>query len=436
MDYQQAWTFLDQLQFFKIKLGLEAMRTFLGRLGHPEEAVPWLHIAGTNGKGSVGATLHACLEAAGLRTGLYTSPHLSSVRERFRIGSTFISREEFADLATEIAGVLDGDTITYFEFTTALAMLWFAREKTDLAILEVGMGGRLDATNVVSPRVSLITNVSMDHEQYLGDTLEAVAREKAGIIKTAPVVCASRDKRVIAVLEERCRATGAALRLIDRDFSGRLLDRGRWSYRGMAWFLDDLPLAMRGGYQVDNAALALAALEILAEQGIVLSKEQIATGLARTRWPGRLELLRLGADRKPVPDTAPCRWRFLLDGAHNPAGASALRSALEEEFSHRRLLLLWGAMADKDLGATLNAIAPLASQIWFTRAESQRSAEPEQLAAALAAPSETRFLLCPSVEKALEQACAEAEPEDLICVAGSLYLVGRVRQLLLGGLVP
>ena len=194
MNYQEAWDFLDQLQFFKIKLGLDSMNRFLERLGNPHRDLQCIHVGGTNGKGSVGATLCSILTAAGYQTGFYTSPHLSSVRERFRIGNSYISKEDFARLISKIHTVLDGGQITYFECTTTLALLWFAEQKVDCAILEVGMGGRLDATNVVTPLLSLITNVSMDHEQYLGHTLAEVSAEKAGIIKQGiPVVSGAAD---------------------------------------------------------------------------------------------------------------------------------------------------------------------------------------------------------------------------------------------------
>jgi dihydrofolate synthase/folylpolyglutamate synthase len=193
MNYKETWTFLDNLQFFKIKLGLESMRMFLEELDSPEEDLKFVHVAGTNGKGSVAVTLLTLLSKAGYKVGLYTSPHLSSVRERFRINDEYISEQEFAEEGSRIHDILAGRQITYFEFTTALALLWFARRKVDLAILEVGLGGRLDATNVITPLVSVITNVSMDHEMYLGNTLAEIAGEKAGIIKeNVPVISGHR----------------------------------------------------------------------------------------------------------------------------------------------------------------------------------------------------------------------------------------------------
>ncbi len=431
MDYREAWSYLDRLQFFKIKLGLESMNRFLGLLGEPHKRVPCVHIGGTNGKGSVAATLLSILSQAGFRVGLYTSPHLSSVRERFRIGEQFISQDDFARLTERIRRVLGRDQITYFEFTTTMAMLWFAEQEVDLALLEVGMGGRLDATNVVTPLVSVITNVSMDHEQYLGETLEQVAGEKAGIIKPGiPVVSGVADDISRAVIEKRCRRFASPLLLLGRDFRGKSRDRNRgtWEYTGLRQHYNDLPLAMRGGYQVANASLALATLELLAGHGLAGTEADIRHGLAATRWPGRLESF------TTVNGNRPGR-RFLLDGAHNPAGVRALTDALQEEFSFNRLILVWAAMTDKDIHSTLAAVAPLAHRIIFTRPESERSARPEALCNLLPAEQQKSAHCTDSVAQALELAMDTASEQDLICVAGSLYLVGRARQLLLGSLV-
>src|SRR5210317_1591628 len=225
MNYSELWTFLDNLQFFKIKLGLESMRFFLEELGSPEKELKYVHVAGTNGKGSVAVTLLTLLAKAGYTVGLYTSPHLSSVRERFRINDEYISEKEFAQEGSRIHEILGDRQITYFEFATALALLWFARRKVDLVILEVGLGGRLDATNVITPLVSVITNVSMDHEMYLGNTLAEIAAEKAGIIKEkVPVVSAvgtgetEEEKVVLDVVERFCHKIKAPLFLHGRDF--------------------------------------------------------------------------------------------------------------------------------------------------------------------------------------------------------------------------
>ncbi|WP_456385922.1 bifunctional folylpolyglutamate synthase/dihydrofolate synthase [Desulfolithobacter sp.] len=442
MNYNDAWAFLDQLQFFKIKLGLEAMHNFLDRLDNPQQELACIHIGGTNGKGSVGATLAAILTRAGYKTGFYTSPHLSCVRERFRIDDRCISEQEFARQATRIRDALGGNQITYFEFTTALALGWFAERKVDLAILEVGMGGRLDATNVITPLISVITNVSMDHEQYLGTTLTQVAREKAGIIKQGiPVVCGVADREPLAVMEDTCNARSAPLYLAGRDFQGVLTSRRdrSWQYHGLDLHrLDNLPLAMKGGYQVGNAAMALAAIQLLGKNGFDVREKHIRAGLAATRWPGRLEEFWRDRDGKiflTAPDDG-SGHHFLLDGAHNPAGVAALRQALNEDFTHRDLILVWGAMADKDLGRTLEVIAPLARNIIFTRPESERSATASQLLDAL--PPELRYKTraADSVAESLDLAMELADPADLICIGGSLYLVGGARRILLGELCP
>ncbi len=433
MNYQDAWSFLDQLQFFKIKLGLESMNRFLWRLDNPHKNLPCIHIGGTNGKGSVGATLCAILSAAGYKVGLYTSPHLSSVRERFRINNSYISQNDFAREMKRIHHVLGDNQITYFECTTTLAMLWFARQNVDLALFEVGMGGRLDATNVITPLVSVITNVSMDHEQYLGNTLKEVACEKAGIIKTnITVVSGVADDASRQVVVQRCQEENAPLYLYGRDFSGQYensqKDQWQFTVPGNIQYTG-LPLAMRGSYQLANAALALATIQLLPDK-YNIKPESIRNGLANTRWPGRLESFTLpfpAGNRKKT-------LHFLLDGAHNPAGVKALQLALQDDYTYKRLIIVWGAMADKDLQKTLQTIQPLVDVLIFTSPASERSASAESLQAVLDPSNDMATILTQSVAEALDRATEMAEADDLICVAGSLYLVGEARHILLGGL--
>ncbi len=450
MDYNEAWAFLDNLQFFKIKLGLDSMSRFLDKVGNPQENLRFIHIAGTNGKGSVAATLLTILTKGGYKTGLYTSPHLSSVRERFRINDTYISREEFAEHASSIRKILNGQQITYFEFTTALALLWFAASKVDAVILEVGLGGRLDATNVITPLVSVITNVSMDHEAYLGDTLELIASEKAGIIKEkVPVVSGAIDEIPEAVIKRKCLEKNAPLYLLDRDFS---LDE-EMNYHGIDRSLPSLEgisLSLRGRHQKTNTALALAAQEILASKGFPVSGKIVREALPEVRWPGRLEYFCLPAYpaaggptaeklQIPCPETrrekGDAVHRFLLDGAHNPAGAISLKESLRSDFSYRNLILVWACMSDKDVARTLAEIAPMADSIIFTMPESERSATAAQLTKLLPDQLKNRALSASSVDEALQKARKIATEEDLILVAGSLYLIGAAREILLGGIV-
>ncbi len=451
MNYQDSWTFLDNLQFFKIKLGLDTMSMFLKELGSPEKDLKFVHIAGTNGKGSVAVTLLTLLAKAGYKVGLYTSPHLSSVRERFRINSDFISENEFAEAATRIHDILDGRQITYFEFTTALAMLWFTRQDVDLAILEVGLGGRLDATNVVTPLVSVITNVSMDHEAYLGDTLAEVASEKAGIIKQGiPVISGvgfgenTDEQVVLGVVEDKCREKHAPLNLHMRDFFVEQADGDTWDYwamkrKGCCQLREKivgLSSNLRGRYQMVNTGVALATLELLDQHGFTVDDTAIREGLKEVAWPGRLEHFCLSReDEVRVKNGTQNSICYLLDGAHNPAGVESLREALENDFDYDRLILVWGAMEDKDLSKTLPVIGPQADILILTMVESERSAEPDQLLALLPSDIQDQTICESSLTAALAKAAELAGDNDLICIAGSLYLIGEARKQLLGEII-
>lgn len=445
MTYQESISFLDNLQLHKIKLGLEAMCSFLTRVGQPERQLKIVHVAGTNGKGSVSVSLLTILQQAGYKVGLYTSPHLSSVRERFRIDNRYISEEEFAHYAGRIVEALGDDTITYFEFTTALAMLWFAESDLDLVILETGLGGRLDATNVASPLVSIITSISMDHETYLGNTLTEVAGEKAGIIKkNVPVVAAGGEKEIVSVLKETAERNSAPLYMLGDEFCYSGASNEDWSWESSRPELGPpvhhLRCSMRGAYQRENGSLVIAALRILVnDAGFVVSDEAVQTGMGKVVWPGRLEYLVLDRSTRELTDGSdaktPHTVRYLLDGAHNPEGVKNLALTLREEYTYRNLILVWGAMNDKDIAGGLARVLPLADSLILTRPEGERSAEPEELAAFLPEEERSRAILARDVHDGLERAEGLASPDDIIVVAGSLYLVGAVRAYLAGELV-
>ena len=444
MDYKEAWSFLDDLQFFKIKLGLESMTAFLDNVGQPHEGLKFVHVGGTNGKGSVAANLLTTLAMGGYKVGLYTSPHLSSVRERFRINNYYITKEDFARHATTIKDSLDGKQITYFEFTTALAMLWFAEQEVDLAIMEVGLGGRLDATNVITPLVSIITNVSMDHEAHLGSSLGEIAFEKAGIIKPGvPVVSGVASDESLQVVEGACLERGSLLLLLGRDFYPEFESPDTWTYRNVKGrSLRGLSSGLVGSYQVDNCAMAVATLEILEEKGFQIRDDLIRHGLEDVHWPGRLENFCLS---EPGMDLVNCEdldendmdgmRRYLLDGAHNPAGVKSLLEYLEVRDDFRDLVMVWANMSDKNYVPTLLRIAPYCRLLIFTRPEEERSALPEDLMTALPEILQERAVIVESVEKALGTARQMSDSRDLICVSGSLYLVGVARHILLGGIV-
>ncbi|MEN8135745.1 MAG: folylpolyglutamate synthase/dihydrofolate synthase family protein [Thermodesulfobacteriota bacterium] len=444
MDYREAWSYLDDLQFFKIKLGLDSMTAFLAGVGQPQESLKFIHVAGTNGKGSVSANLLTILARAGYKVGLYTSPHLSSVRERFRINDSYISEEEFARQATLIRDSLAGRQITYFEFTTALALLWFAEREVDIVILEVGLGGRLDATNVVTPLLSIITNVSMDHEAHLGNTLIEVAFEKAGVIKPGvPVVSGVTADESLQVVETACLDKGAPLYLLGRDFQHQSTAATHWSFVASPGgrTITGLHSGLAGGYQVANSAVALAALDIIGGKGFPVDDDTIRSALSEVRWPGRLEAFCLSEPELIEMDcpgdgvTQSDFRRYLLDGAHNPAGVEALIEYLRSRDDFNNLLMVWASMGDKDYSPSLAAVAPLCSRLIFTRPEEERSAHPDVLVEALPAEFRERAHSIEGVAEALAKARQIAASNDLICVAGSLYLIGFARTILLGEIV-
>lgn len=422
--YIEACRYLDDLQMHKIKLGLEAMRSTLAALGSPEEKCPAVHVAGTNGKGSVCSMLRSIMSGAGYKTGLYTSPHLSSVRERFRIDDQFISEADFTRLMETIRQSLGGHTITYFECTTVLAFLWFAEQGCDLVILETGLGGRLDATNVISPLLSIITTISLDHEQFLGTSVEEVAFEKAGIVKPhIPVISGVEDPQAWQVISRTCSERQAALSQKDKDF---LLDRepdGPWVWKSTdaQVRLNLMDLDQPNHWQVDNICCAVAAAVQLRSSGFTVGAATIDNGLARSTWPGRMELV-----ETPL--------RFLLDGAHNQAGVDCLLKSLKR-YRYDRLYVVWASMADKSYETMLNDVARVADMLLLTRPESERAAPPQDLYDQLQDVEGKEVRLCATVDNALRLVQEQATVDDLVVVAGSLYLIGEFRKLLVGEVV-
>ncbi|MBU2055592.1 MAG: bifunctional folylpolyglutamate synthase/dihydrofolate synthase [Proteobacteria bacterium] len=414
MTYRDTLKYLSSLNRMGIRLGLDPIRSLLERLDNPQNSFPSVLIAGTNGKGSVAAMTAAILSAGGFRTGLYTSPDLIDFRERIRIDGRMIGRREVCICAEQVKGQISED-MSYFEFLTAMAFLHFRRRQVDIAVLEIGMGGRLDATNVVSPLVSIITNISLDHREYLGGTLAEIAREKGGIIRERGIcLTAARQKLVIETLAAICRERGAALYRLGKDIRTTIHRDGTFSYRGIGQRHERLICPLAGRHQFKNAALALGAVELLGDAGYSVPGRAISEGLKRTRWEGRLEVLR----RAPL---------LLVDGAHNPAGVAVLCRALERDFPRRRLFLIFGVMGDKDYLRMAKRLFPLADRVFLTCPYSERVLPPAALL-----PAARRFH--PAVEvvenpgDALQRALSLAGKEDLVCAAGSLYLVGEIKK--------
>jgi len=442
--YRETLAYLFGLQRFGIKLGLANITALLKRLGDPHNRLPAVHIAGSNGKGSTAAFLASLLRRAGYRVGLYSSPHLVDFSERIQVDGSPISTERVVHWTATIREAVekmekegklwpgsalqslpkDFDprkaTVTFFEFTTAMAFLHFREMKVDIAVLETGMGGRLDATNVIDPLLCLITSISPEHQQYLGNSLLKIAREKAGIIKpNRPLLTSASQSRVESLLREKCQELNAAFYVLGKDFSGKELDPQVMDFQGRSHRWEELRLGLAGSHQVVNASLALAAMEVLMESGYPAEERQLRQGLVAVRWPGRLELV----GEHP---------RILLDGAHNPGATKALREALRAGFPRRRLILILGIMSDKEIRRMMADLVPLADRLILTQPKMDRAASLETLRSQ-ASPFQKPMMEVAEVSDALRQALAEAGEDDLILVTGSLFTVGEARVYLTDG---
>ncbi len=423
-DLAQALSWVFDLQKFGVKFGLSSTLDLLARLGLPYQEGRYLHIAGTNGKGSVAAILSAVLTRAGYPAGLFTSPHLVSFQERLRLRDQDISADRLLSLINRVRSVVDqGEPPTFFEFATVMAFLYFLEEGADPIILETGMGGRLDATNIVTPLLAVITNLSRDHQDYLGRGLLAIAAEKAGIIKEkTPLITYARQPSVVELFRRRCQELEAPLYLGGVDFRTRGTSGGRFGYRGLNRVMKGLTLNLKGSHQYRNAAVALAVLELLEQRGWAIGETAIREGLAEARWPGRLE--EVAQDR-----------RILLDGAHNPAAALSLAQALKliqkPSRDNGRLFLVMGIMADKDVDTILARLLPLAQMVIFTQPRYFRAAATADLARRAQA-YDLEVLQVPRVSEAIRRAQALAGPRDRIVITGSLFTVGEAKEYFQG----
>jgi dihydrofolate synthase/folylpolyglutamate synthase len=402
---------------FGIRPGIDRIRLLLNRLGNPEQSFRSIHVVGTNGKGSTSAFLASILAAAGLRTALFTSPHLVSFSERFRINRREISPQRLEKLLpTVLSAAPDGTT--FFEIVTALAAVYFSEERVDMVILEAGMGGRSDATAALPGIMTLITPISLDHCEYLGATLADIAAEKAGIAETdTPVIIGHQTEEVQHAIKGCFPLNRPDLIWTDAAVTARWNSDGTLDYRGIHQTLERLAPGIRGRYQAENAALALAAAESLAPAGIHLSASVLRSGISSAQWPGRMELI---AGDPPL----------LLDGAHNPAGAQALAEALVD-FRYRKLLLVLGAMADKDHHLFLSVLAPLAATCYCVTPAIDRALDDAHLAAVITGLGYPA-VACGTVAEGIEAARRDAGDGDLVLVCGSLFTVGEAKAWLAG----
>ena len=402
--------------------GLERIEALLEALRHPERRFSIVQVGGTNGKGSVSVMVASVLKAAGLSVGLYTSPHLCSFRERVRVNSQPIPQEAVVEGVERLWPLIQQLDPTVFEAVTALALAYFARQGVNLAVLEVGMGGRLDATTVGTPRVSVITPIDYDHQAFLGRSLEEIAAEKIAIVRSGRAVAAAQAPAVMELLCQRAASVGVPLWLERRELTVKLLSRDLSGQRllvsGPGWRVDDLFLPLLGSFQPQNALLAVAAVKALASTGIRVSDVAIREGLGRVRWPGRFQLV----GREP--------W-VVLDGAHNPAGAQALAVSLREAFGDQAKTVLLGISADKDKAGILKAVSPIASRLILTASTHPRATPPEELRALLP-PTEGRVEVIKCVDEALRVALSPPQT-PIVCVTGSLFTVADVLTGMRGG---
>jgi dihydrofolate synthase/folylpolyglutamate synthase len=411
------------LRRFGIILGLETIKRILSALGNPQENFTSIHVAGTNGKGSVASALSSILHESGYKVGLYTSPHLVRFNERICINNCQISDADVVKSYKAVQQVHHGDrSPTFFEFATAMALYEFGRQKVEWAVIETGMGGRYDATNIITPAISIITNVSMEHRDYLGNTLAQITREKAGIIKQrTPVVTAVKQKQAQSVIQRVAHKNSAPVFMLGKNFTVRRNRTGYFSYYGIENTWHDLQTPLLGHYQVQNAALALAASELLNKLKAEISFKSIKNGLTKTRWPGRLEIV----SDKPL---------VILDGAHNLIAARNLSKFLAANLVNRRIILVVGILDDKPYESMLKSLLPVCSRAIITRAKTDRALPPQKLYAT-AKKIISDVTTVADVAKAAKHAIETAGPDDVVCIAGSLYVVGEAKEAIEKGLV-
>ena len=434
MTYAEATEFLFGLRRFGWRPGLATVERLLALVGAPQAGLACVHVGGTNGKGSTAAMLDAIFREAGQRTGLYTSPHLLSFTERIRVDGTPIGEAEIVALTERLKSLASAHFApetteppdgclphpTFFELTTAMAFLHFRQRAANVAVIEVGLGGRLDATNVIRPRVAAITNIALEHQEYLGCTPAEIAREKAGIIKAGVPVVTGAQGEALQVIRQTAAGLDAPLTVVRESYRWTIRESGFarqiFDLRGPRGEYEGLCIPLAGRHQVENAVLATAVAETLAERGVFLDEVAIRRGLAEVEWPGRLQVVR---DRP----------RIVLDGAHNPAGAEALAAFLAGRRAEiQRLVLVFGVLKDKDWKAMLGQIGPLADEIILSHPPTVRAADPADLLPM--ARQYARVTIAPDVAEALRLARATARETDTILVTGSLYTVGAALRIL------
>ncbi|GEN33018.1 bifunctional folylpolyglutamate synthase/dihydrofolate synthase [Aneurinibacillus danicus] len=424
----QALSWLAGLERFSVRPGLARMEYMMERLGHPERRLKFIHIAGTNGKGSTAAFLHAILRRAGQDVGMFVSPYVTSFHERIQYNGSYITTEELVELIEKVKPVVEEmkesefGTPTEFEVVTALALLYFATVTyPDIVVWETGLGGRLDSTNIVHPLACIITNVGLDHINILGEDLPAIAREKAGIIKNGvPIITGKMPGKALEIIEEAARSRRASIYRAGEEYDAvriRENDREMMDFAGMFGSVAGCELGLVGAHQVDNAAAALMTLQVLSNYfALYIEEEHIREGLREARWPGRFEKI------SEAPDV-------ILDGAHNAEGVSALIQTVQDYYPGRKVSLVFSALADKNYAEMAWQLAPICNRVWVTKNDHPRAARVEDLAAAFrtAAP-DMPVQAEENWQEAWRQALHTVTPQEVLLVAGSLYFISDIRN--------
>lgn len=414
-EYDACIDILFSLGRFGIKPGLEIMEHILHKLGNPEKNFKSIHIAGTNGKGSTASTLASIMSASGIKTGLFTSPHLIQFNERIRIDGVQISDNEVVETYERVKEADTGDRpATFFEYATAMAFLLFAEKNVEIAVIEAGMGGRLDSTNVITPCACVITNISMDHEVFLGNSILAIAKDKSGIIKKdIPVITGVRNMDALKVIEHECAEKYAILLRKGYEFDLVRRQDGFSLYmeKGKE-IITDIEVGLKGDHQLENTSLAIAASRIIRDNRI--TEENIKSGIRKTIWPGRLETVHQNPE-------------IILDGAHNPEAAERLASHIKKYYPDRPVCLIIGMMKDKDMSGTLAHLSSVSSKIITTESKSHRAAKAKELASIFYQEFHSAAIPMPDLPRAIEFAMAGSENNELICITGSLYIVGEAK---------